>query len=331
MKNSLFLLGAAAVVALSSCTKNEVLEVAENRAIGFDSFVGKPTKGVINSDNLSSFNVFGGYSSLTNNFNNVVVTKSAENVWGYDASLTQYWEAEKKYTFQAYAGAQATPLNSEFKAEPTDKGVQFTGFTATGDADLLASDVVTVTTNQESKPEGSDSYKVPFTFRHVLSMIKFTFESELATNVNITISDLTIKQVNSTGNYTLSAQNIGTWGTLDNPTNYKFTTDGAFAAPNTKVSSEVIVLPQTYEDKAIEVTFTLNATGGLTIEDATHTVKMPAIAWKEGMRYNYVATLTKDNIDPENPLKPIEFAAPTVTPWDENEYQDGGNVDFNKQ
>ena len=329
MKNSLFLLGAAAVVALSSCSKNEVLEVAENRAIGFDSFVGKPTKGVINSVNdLSSFNVFGGYSSLTNNFNNVVVTKSAENVWGYDASLTQYWEASKTYTFQAYAGAQATPLNSEFKVEPTDKGVQFTGFTATGDADLLASDVVTVTTNESSVPNSNAEYKVPFTFRHVLSMIKFTFESELATNVNITISDLTIKQINSTGNYTLSTQNTGTWGTLDNPTNYKFTTDGAFAAPDTKVSSEVIVLPQTYEAKAIEVTFTLNATGGLTITNAKHTVMMPAIAWEEGMRYNYVATLTKDNIDPENPLKPIEFAAPKVTPWED---QNGGDVEFNKQ
>lgn len=63
MKNSLFLLGAAAVVALSSCTKNEVLEVAENRAIGFDAFVNNNTRAEadVTSDKIAKFWVFGGY------------------------------------------------------------------------------------------------------------------------------------------------------------------------------------------------------------------------------------------------------------------------------
>lgn len=38
MKKSLLMLGAAAMV-LASCTQNEVMEVAENRSIGFNSFV----------------------------------------------------------------------------------------------------------------------------------------------------------------------------------------------------------------------------------------------------------------------------------------------------
>ena len=38
MKKSLLMLGAAAMM-LASCTQNEVMEVAESRAIGFDAFV----------------------------------------------------------------------------------------------------------------------------------------------------------------------------------------------------------------------------------------------------------------------------------------------------
>lgn len=42
MRKSILLLAAAA--ALASCTQSEVLEVAENRAISFDPFVGKATR-----------------------------------------------------------------------------------------------------------------------------------------------------------------------------------------------------------------------------------------------------------------------------------------------
>ena len=46
MKKSLLMLGAAAMM-LASCTQNEVVEVAESRAIGFDAFVNNNTKAVI--------------------------------------------------------------------------------------------------------------------------------------------------------------------------------------------------------------------------------------------------------------------------------------------
>lgn len=315
MKKQFFAIAAATLV-VAGCTKTEVVKVAEDRAIGFSSFVGYPTKGIINSvDDLSSFKVFGGHTgNLTKNFNNVVVTKDG-GAWTY--TNTQYWEANKTYTFQAYAGTEAT-------AEPTANGVQFTGFQATGDLDLLASDVLSVTTNGSSEPQGLTDGKVQFDFRHVLSMIKFTFVSELAENVNITISELTVKAVNSKGNYTLSAANTGTWGTLSEPNDYSLTVDGAFTSLASKASSEVIVMPQTIGADAIEVSFKLNATGGLTVTDAQHTVKLPEITWVEGNRYNYTATINIKNIDPENPdYKPIEFGEPKVDLWTEAE---GGEI-----
>lgn len=46
MKRSLFMLGVA-VAALSSCSNNEVLDIAESNAIKFsNTFVGKPTRSV---------------------------------------------------------------------------------------------------------------------------------------------------------------------------------------------------------------------------------------------------------------------------------------------
>lgn len=322
MKNQLFAIAAAALV-VAGCSKTEVVKVAENRAIGFSSFVGNPTKAPINSvDDLKSFNVFGGHTTdLKNNFNDVVVSKGTEG-WTY--TDTQYWEANKIYTFQAYAGAEAT-------AEPTTNGVQFTGFQATGDKDLLASDVITVQTGDDATPtSGVVEGKVQFDFRHVLSMIKFTFVSELAENVNITISDLTVKRLNSKGNYTLSTANTGTWGTYSEPYDYTLNVDGAFTSSATKASSEVIVMPQAIGADAIEVTFTLNATGGLTVTEAQHTVKLPAVTWVEGNRYNYTAKINIGNIDPENPdYKEIEFGNPIVDDWNDKPYENGGEVTFN--
>lgn len=306
-----FLTVAVAALALAGCSKNETVEVASNRAIGFESFVGKATRAVINgAGDLTSFNVFGGYSSLTNNFNDVVVTKGeGEGEWTY--GNTQYWEASKTYTFQAYAGAEAT-------AKATNNGVEFTGFVATGDKDLLAADVVSVQTGEDSAPtSGVVGGKVQFNFRHVLSMIKFTFESTLAENVKITITDLQVKNLNRKGNYNPAASNTGTWEDLsENTTPYDLNVDGVFDSKATKESTEVIVLPQNIAADAIEVTFTLNATGGLTVTNAQHTVKLPAILWEEGNRYNYNAKITIDNIDPQNPnFKPIEFGDPKVDGW----------------
>lgn len=80
MKKSLFVLGVA-VAALASCTQSEVLEVAENRAIGFDAFVGNTTKTLPSSvakDNFRKFYVYGAAEKetniWTNFFTNVEVT-----------------------------------------------------------------------------------------------------------------------------------------------------------------------------------------------------------------------------------------------------------------
>lgn len=299
MRKGLFLLGVT-VVTLSSCTQSEVLEVAgSNKAIGFDAFVNKSIRADITTDNINHFKVFGGYDgSYTNVFNDEKVSGSKDS-WKYDN--TQYWTNGKTYTFQAYAPEGAT-------ASATVNGVEFTNFTANGETDLLVSAVKTVSSvDTSSEPE-----KVQFTFRHVLSKIKFTFSTTL-NNVNIAISELKVNKVPDTGNYTNSGS-TGSWGTPSGTKDYELTVAEQVTQSEAKSSTEVIVMPQTFST-GLTVSFTVTVTGGLSLT-AEHTVTLPTTAWEEGKCYNYKAELTPENIDPLNPLKPVEFGDPTVNGWE---------------
>lgn len=296
-----------ATMMLASCTNEDVLNVSDSRTIGFDAFVGKTTKADITDENIQEFYVFGGYdNNLTNVFNNVKVY--LDDTWKYDN--TQYWTADKTYKFQGYAPATNT-------AEAGENGVNFTKFVADGETDLLASEVVTRTTT--STEEGiSNSDLIQLTFRHVLSKIKFKFTTNLD-NVNIAISDLTVNALPNTGTYTNSGT-TGTWDVSGND-NYTLSSTGTLTNSNDLVSGDAIVLPQT--PNSISVTFTVTATGGLSLTKE-HTVTLPATTLEEGNVYVYTANITAQNIDPENPLKPIEFGDPTVEEWSTD--QTGGDV-----
>lgn len=306
MKKGLMMLGIATMM-LASCTNEDVLNVSDSRAIGFDAFVGKTTKADITDENIKEFYVYGGYdNNLTNVFNNVKVY--LDGSWKYDK--TQYWTADKTYKFQGYAPATNTAAAGE-------NGVNFTNFEADGTTDLLASEVVTRTTT--STEEGiSNSGLIQLTFRHVLSKIKFKFTTNLD-NVNIAISDLTVNALPNTGTYTNSGT-TGTWVVSGND-NYTLSSTGTLTNSDDLVSGDAIVLPQT--PNSISVTFTVTATGGLSLTKE-HTVTLPATTLEEGNVYVYTANITAQNIDPENPLKPIEFGAPTVEEWSTD--QTGGDV-----
>ena len=302
MKKSLFVVGMAAL-ALASCTNEEVLNVADNRAISFDGFVGNTTKAEITDANIREFYVFGGYDGSTNNvFNGVkVYTEDNGTSWKYDD--LKYWMANQTYTFQAYAPVGMT-------ATPTANGLEFTGVVADGQTDLISSDVESVPTNDDI----SSMAAVQLDFKHLMSKIQFQFTTTLA-DVNIAISDLKVNGVPNTANYTIS----GKWDTPSGSKDYELTmntlTDDA-----EQTSSYAIVIPQTPSN--ITVSFTLNATGALTVTNAQHTVTLPNNAWEPGFSYTYTAEININNIDPDEEFYPIVFGDPTVGGW-----EDGGEQD----
>lgn len=333
MRKSLVMCGIAAL-AFASCTQNEVLNVNENRAINFDGFVGKPTKAAVNSvDDLTAFQVFGGYGTdgaldYDNVYDDVAVTRTGDsNPYTWTPAEAKYWQQEYKYTFNAYAPALGSGNGT---ASVDANGVTITDFVASdGETDLLIANTATVdaTSNIPTQP-------VQFTFNHVLSMIRFTFSTTLE-DVNITISNLTVKNVPNKATYTAAAGNAGAWGAVSESQDYSLSMKDAQQPAQDKVitkaqsqnSSEKIVIPQSFGSTGLTVEFDLNATGALTLTNH-HSVTLPTTTWEKGKRYNYNAEINQSNIDPDGSLTEIKFGDPTVTSWENNNDWNNGNVTF---
>ena len=305
MKNSLFLLGAAAVVALSSCTKNEVLEEAENRAIGFDAFVGKCTRVTedVTLTNLGSFQMFGwrGESPIfatEEGTPGVDVTVTPEGVCTY--SPLQYWEANYTYAFEAIA-----PKNGE-------KGVSITpakeggaiSFTSNGTTDLIYAKPADVTMI-ESAPNA-----VTLNFQHLLSRVKFTFKNAFPENAaaKITVTDVKITNANTTATITPGSDNSGNWTGHDASAAISFPGTRANVAAQASASTEhMYLIPITAPSYNLYFKVTLTQATGIS-SDYEHNVTIKTNLEKNNS-YNFTAELKPENIDPDTQLYPITFSA----------------------
>lgn len=201
MKKTLWMLGMA-VTALTSCTQNEVLEVAESRVIGFETFVGKNTRAAVTieqaqgnadlaMDNLFQFWVYG-WQDADQIFDGTdekakVYYNSELHSFTYDNH--QMWDLGSTYSFAAYSNGN-TPLVSTLNDPPqntvvntssqanvtyeriTDNG-QVVGSKLTfpdykvGDYDLLAAIVPTTTLLTSATTVSA----VPLNFQHLLSLV----------------------------------------------------------------------------------------------------------------------------------------------------------------
>ena len=316
MKKSFLMLGVAAM-ALASCTNEEVLNVADSRAISFDNtFVNNSTRAAINSaSDLTGFYVFAGFDENTSNvYSNTYVEKQSDGKWKpeYEA----YWQNGKTYTFDAYA-ANAKIDNAAIGEDGT---LTFSNVTISGDNDILVAEKLVEEVSVASVGA------VPLTFSHTLSQVKFTFKTAIE-NVNFTITGVSFNKVVNKGSYAK-----GLWTAASANQSYLFgdisgavTNDAESGAKSTKT---LIILPQSLDENQT-VTFTLKAEGALALDERTLTAKLPTFDLTEGYSYNFVATLTKDNIkDPGNPdedFKPIEFTISEedgITDWTSGGDQD---------
>lgn len=326
MKKSLLMLGAAAMM-LASCTQNEVVEVAENRAIGFDAFVNNTTKVDIVDAQFAKFWVFGAYDNTTSwtpFYTNDVVEKK-QNVW--TAAKTAYWTASKSHRFAAYADGTSQLTNGvEFEAATGTNGtLKFTDYTV-GENDLVAAVATAMTWDSSSEPS-----KVGFTFKHLLSKVKFTFTTDAANDYVMKIENLKIVAKGGTNpivkagcdftgdnnglNWTAASQGSTgeyTYATIDD------------CAGGTTNSAEKYVIPQnnaltvsfkvTFTDKSgTEIASKAGITGDLTITAES--------AWKAGYVYNYQVKINPENVNDQ--LKKIEFDNISVDTWTNSTNQPG--------
>lgn len=318
MKKSFFMLGVTAMV-LASCTNEEVLNVADSRAISFDNaFVNNSTRTAINGvDDLTNFYVFAGFDSKVDNvYKNNVVTRGGEKPsYTWTPEYIAYWQDGKAYTFDAYA-ANAKIDNA---AVGEDGTLTFSNVIIDGTNDILVA-------NHEVTANITNVEAVPFTFRHTLSQVKFTFKTAIE-NVDFTITGVSFKNVVNTGSYAK-----GVWTAASANQLYSFgDISGAVtndAENGAKSTGSLIILPQTLSETQT-VTFNLVATGALDLKERTLTATLNEVTLKGGFSYNFVATLTIDNIknpDPEHPeeFKPIQFTVSEVDKWTEASDDLGG-------
>lgn len=321
MKTNLFLLGMA-VAAFSSCTNEEVTDVAQNRAIKFNQFVENNTREVQEVESLSSFYVFGKFGEISNSYTTQIFNNESQDT-------PYYWVANKFYIFGAYADGNNGKIE-DVTFDSAKKQLVFTNYSPDDTKDLVAA--ISDEVESGDNPTTNDN-KVSLTFHHMLSQVKFTFNTTDGKEYQIKISNLKINAVKtSTGNITLKESNNVTinWeNTSATKGDYDYPVISDVANENKTASSESkLVIPQNGTDQ-LNVIFTATVTGGGLDKTANFTANLSvaeniaggssnANTWIPGYRYNYTAEINAKMISEggENPetLYPITFNA-TVNNW----------------
>lgn len=334
-KNKFWLAAMAVTVSMASCSLEEVMEQPEPQAIGFSSFVGKPTRAVTEIVNpngsasgvqtpLTTFYVFGRYGAKDGADYGNVVYENAEVVVS-NSSFTnvgptdvQYWVPDKDYKFVAYSdGNSKIGSNISFG---TDGNITITEYSA-GSNDLILATPAEVQTNAtiSAQPDA-----VPLTFNHLLSQVSFQFVGEgFPAGYQIKIESLAFS-VNNTATYTSSNNS---WGELKTSASKGYTVaSGAAFAFDTKTTSDAnFVIPQSYNSSDITATFTATiydkydsevASKAFTTVSllANSTTGIPA-EWVKGNRYQYNIKITPSEM---TNMFPIKFTVTSVEGWVNN-------------
>lgn len=332
-KNKFWLAAMAVTVSMASCSLEEVMEQPEPQAIGFSSFVGKPTRAVteiIKPDGtesgvqkrLTNFYVFGRYGDKNGpNYSNVVyenaeVTVDDSNFENVGPTDVQYWALNKDYKFAAYSdGNSKIESNISFG---TDGNITITGYSAGLNDLILATpaEVQTGATITEDNPSA-----VSLEFNHLLSQVSFQFVGEgFPAGYQIKITDLTFS-VNNTATYTSSNNS---WGepTTSASKGYTVGTGTAFAFDTQTKSDANFVIPQSYSS---DITAAFTATiydkynSEVASKDFTTASLLASSAsagipeeWVKGYRYQYNIKLTPSEM---TNMFPIKFTVTTVSDW----------------
>lgn len=329
MKKSLFMMGMAAL-ALASCTNEDVVNIPENKAIGFDAFVGNTTKAVTPLDLAGlkgadgGFYVFGGYETVPDVFDNTKVTWKGNpdgegGSWAY--SPLNYWKVGEEYKFAAYAPAiNVTPTFAYASGALT-----FTGVLSdmNNQKDFIVAQKQDPITGLE---EGNQP--IQFTFRHALSMIKIKLTNGFREGVKVNINnDFKIEGINTKGNFVTTFGSAGTWSEVNTPA--IFTDGGLLLSHNGQVyEPEFIVIPQKVNDTdakeddvtvSFSVTLTDEKDQPVAVEGGTgdgqnvkaFTIKVPKGEWLNQNRYSYSLTIDGALFG----LETITFGDPTVEGW----------------
>ena len=324
------LLAILATVAMVACSNDEIVREAAPEAIGFDNaFVNNSTRSVndpsLTVGTLNDFAVYGFVEGATLfNGNRVAKEDLAEDQekTGWEYKGTQYWIAGANYDFYAVA-----PYNGNWviKADPkpASTGAQISFTNVNGTQDLLYSGIV------ECEGEVSGNDAVAFTFKHILSKVKFSFENGYnASTATIRVRDIKITNAYETGVAILGA--AAAWDEQADAIEINFgdatEPEGAYDKANAyttvyESNNERFLIPSDSRGYNVSFVVDLYINGQLVDVNAdvyetgyVHTATV-TFAPQAGHSYDIKATIDATNIDPNHAHEPIEFTVTPITAW----------------
>lgn len=308
MKKSLYL-GALALLTLASCASEETVEAPKGNAIDFGkAFINNSTRGgeVLDMTTLKSFNVYGYMGDMSGVIFNRELVKLAEGKWTYDA--LQYWTPGQKYAFAAIAPMTGVTFTAP-TTFPTSGEFGTIAYHTDGINDLIYA-------AQYATGEESGNSPVAFTFNHLLSRVKLTFNNTMTNpQGSMTISNVKISGVYNDGTIALPATSwtVGDAATATGERAYTMANAGV-AAKGASTGSDVYFFIPTTGHK-YTITFTVEQKiGNVVVSTSTKTAEI-TLDMQRGCSYNLTANLNELNM-PQNTPEPIEFTVTAVEGWE---------------
>lgn len=332
----IFLIGLTAAAMMASCSNDETVEMAQQKAISFsNAFVNNGTRSVddpsFTTSTLKDFAVYG-FTQKGQIFNGEKVSGTTSTGWSYDN--VQYWVPGNTYTFGAIAPHRAANVSDVKLPEGATKVEMKVAFTNT-DADQV--DLLHAAPTQIAGTAVTPTYTEPvsMTFNHQLSKVKFSFVNAVGEGYTVKVKDVKIKDAYKDGTLTVGATE-NTWGgqtgrnlelNFGNVVDNASGTNAAFIA-NTKTLesyNEKLMIPMGTDTYTVSFTAEMYK-GTVLLGTYPHTVQIKNVEFKLGYCYNFKASLTHENITGEGELKPIEFKLGDINNWNDVDNNQGFDV-----
>lgn len=338
MRKAIFTTLAAGAIILAGCTKTEVTEVSDSRAISFSNHVTNAVKSIDELGDLTTFYVYGAHTDGQEVFNGDAVSYS-NGEWTYNP--TRYWnETKSAYKFAAYTDNNNTVSNVSF--DYNSGHLTITNYTVNNlpkdESDLLYA-VGYDGTDYEF--DGSSHSEVQLEFKHILSKVTFNFSKAADLNgVEIDVSDITINAFNQ-GTFigstpgTSSQYDLSCWANPSQKSDIAFedfSLSGSATNAESKNTQTRVFLPQDLETPtAYNIVFTINYSNTInddgtinnTQKDQTKEFTCTIAGtedgnWNPGYSYTYTAEINSTNLEG---LYPIVFTV-DYDRWDEKDVSD---------
>lgn len=331
----IFLIGLTAAAMLASCSNDETVEMAQQKAISFsNAFVNNGTRSIVDpsftTTSLSDFAVYG-FTQNGQIFNGEKVSKGG-TAWSYDN--VQYWVPGNTYTFGAIApySVAGNVSNVTLPTGATKVGMEV-AFTNT---DVKQVDLLHAAPAQITGVTATYTTPVSMTFNHQLSKVKFSFQNSVGEGYNVKVSNVKITDAFKEGTLTVAAAG-NTWGNqTDKTLELKFGNVVANASSTEASAIANAATLESYNEKLMipmgsSAIYTVTFTAELFKDNVSlgiynHRVEIKNVEFKLGYCYNFKASLTHKNITGPDELNPIEFTVASVKNWDQTESNKDLNV-----